>query len=287
MRTHRNTFLAGIAALALIAGTSFASAQEQGKDQNGAPGKAPHAATQQMNKGPATGKMGQSAQEQTRSNGKMDRSAQEQNRATGKMGKTAQEQNRATGKMDKMGKTAQEQNRNAEPNAQKLNRQAEKTDHIRTNHVNKSAKATFAKSRSARFERHEPNRMARHEGNRSRTAQEQNRREGMQNTAERQRKGFEGLQGNATGMNVQLNEQQRTQIRDTVINAQGAPRVGNVDFNVAVGTVVPRGRVHVVPVPETLVRIEPAWRGFLYFVWNDDVVIVNPRTMRIVAVVYA
>jgi hypothetical protein len=33
-----------------------------------------------------------------------------------------------------------------------------------------------------------------------------------------------------------------------------------------------------------LVRIDPAWRGFLYFVYNDQLVIVNPRTMRIVDV---
>jgi hypothetical protein len=42
-----------------------------------------------------------------------------------------------------------------------------------------------------------------------------------------------------------------------------------------------------VPVPRTLVRIEPRWRGFPYFVWMDDVSIVNPHDTRIVAVVPA
>jgi hypothetical protein len=46
----------------------------------------------------------------------------------------------------------------------------------------------------------------------------------------------------AAGVNVQLNEQQRTEIRTTVINAHGAPRVSHVDFDVTVGTVVPRER---------------------------------------------
>jgi len=109
----------------------------------------------------------------------------------------------------------------------------------------------------------------------------------MQNTAERGHKGLEGLQGNASGNNVQFSEHQRTEIRNTVIDARGAPRVNNVSFNVAVGTVIPRGSVHIVPVPPTLVRIEPAWRGFLYFVYEDEVVVVNPHSMRIVAVVYA
>ena len=43
----------------------------------------------------------------------------------------------------------------------------------------------------------------------------------------------------------------------------------------------------VVPVPNTLVQIEPRWRGFLYFVYEDEVVIVNPHDMKIVAVVPA
>ena len=72
-----------------------------------------------------------------------------------------------------------------------------------------------------------------------------------------------------------------------MINARGAPRVSSVDFDVTVGTAIPRGKIHVIPVPETLVRIEPEWRGFLYFVYEDEVVIVNPRDMKIVAVVSA
>ena len=32
------------------------------------------------------------------------------------------------------------------------------------------------------------------------------------------------------------------------------------------------------------VRIHPGWRRFLYFVYNDEIVIVDPRTMRIVNV---
>jgi hypothetical protein len=84
--------------------------------------------------------------------------------------------------------------------------------------------------------------------------------------------------------NVSLNDQQRTQIRETVINSRGAPRASNVDFSVNVGTVVPRGHIHLVRVPETLIRIEPRWRHYLYFVYNDEIVIVDPRSMRIIDV---
>jgi hypothetical protein len=33
-----------------------------------------------------------------------------------------------------------------------------------------------------------------------------------------------------------------------------------------------------------LVDIEPTWRGFLYFIYEDELVIVDPRDLRIVAV---
>jgi hypothetical protein len=62
-----------------------------------------------------------------------------------------------------------------------------------------------------------------------------------------------------------------------------APRVTNVNFNIRVGTVVPRS-VRVVAVPATLVEIEPAWRGYMYFVHGDQIIIVEPDTLRIVAV---
>ena len=62
----------------------------------------------------------------------------------------------------------------------------------------------------------------------------------------------------AAGANIKLSAEQRT-IRTTVL--QGGPRVNNVNFDVTVGTVVPRGSVEIVAVPATLVEIEPQWRA--------------------------
>jgi hypothetical protein len=84
--------------------------------------------------------------------------------------------------------------------------------------------------------------------------------------------------------NVKLSADQRTKIRTTVLQG-GASRVTNVNFIVTVGTVVPRGSVEIIPVPATLVEIEPEWRGFLYFVYGDEIVLVDPSDMTIVAVV--
>ncbi len=88
--------------------------------------------------------------------------------------------------------------------------------------------------------------------------------------------------GSAGSGAVNLTTEQRTEIRQTVLTAN-APRATNINFAVNVGTVVP-STVHVVEVPTTIVKIHPQWRGFRYFVVNDEIVIVEPRTLKIVAV---
>ncbi len=92
-------------------------------------------------------------------------------------------------------------------------------------------------------------------------------------------------EGGRAGSNVTFTAEQRTRIRQTVLQASNAPRVDHVDFALNVGTRVPRERVHLVTVPETLVEVHPAWRGFLYFVANDEIIVVDPHTYEIVAVV--
>jgi len=83
----------------------------------------------------------------------------------------------------------------------------------------------------------------------------------------------------------QLNEYSETNFSPARnITTQGLEKLCRPTFSVNVGTVVPRGHIHLVRVPGSLVRIEPRWRHFLYFVYNNEIVIVNPRTMRIVNV---
>ena len=90
-----------------------------------------------------------------------------------------------------------------------------------------------------------------------------------------------GTKGGASS-SVSLTTEQRTTIRQTVLTSS-APRVTNVNFNVRVGTVVPR-TVRIVPLPATIIEIEPTWRGYMYFVYQDEIIVVEPGTLRIVAV---
>jgi hypothetical protein len=61
------------------------------------------------------------------------------------------------------------------------------------------------------------------------------------------------------------------------------PRATNVNFSVKVGTTVPTS-VHVVAVPQVLVDIYPEYRGHMYFVVGDEIIIVD-RNHRIIAVI--
>lgn len=85
------------------------------------------------------------------------------------------------------------------------------------------------------------------------------------------------------GGNVTLTTEQRTEIRQQVLQGSHAPRVDTVSFSINVGTAVP-STVRVVEVPESLVRIRPAWRGHFYFVVKDQIIIVD-KDHKIVAVV--
>ena len=85
-----------------------------------------------------------------------------------------------------------------------------------------------------------------------------------------------------TSKNVSLTTEQKTTIRKTVLTSS-APRVTNVNFDIKVGVVIPR-TVRVAPLPVTIVEIEPEWRGYMYFVSGDEIIIVEPGTLRIVAV---
>jgi hypothetical protein len=82
---------------------------------------------------------------------------------------------------------------------------------------------------------------------------------------------------------VTLTNEQRMRIRETVLARSDAPRVdvNRVDFALVAGTIVPT-YVRVVEVPDTLITIHPEWRGEMYFVTGDEVIIVD-HSRRIVA----
>jgi hypothetical protein len=82
---------------------------------------------------------------------------------------------------------------------------------------------------------------------------------------------------------VQLNQEQRTRIHETIIKEHAA-RVDHVDFDVRVGVRVPH-TVHVFTIPADVVLIVPQYRGYKYIIVRDEMIILDPDTLEIVAVV--
>ena len=216
MKRYQEALLAGVAALALLAGTGVASAQQQehpGAAQQhpgGTQPAQPHAAQPQMNQPRASAPSAPGHNMGQAHPGTPNRSAQSPTTRSGSPAEHTQTPNRATGPQH--------------PEGNATGARPEKTAPASHNAASHNA-----------------------------------------------------------GGNVHFTAQQRTRVRESVLNR--GPHVGHVNFDVRVGTVIPRGNIEIVAVPEYLVQIQPEWRGFLYFVYEDEVVIVDPNTYAIVAVV--
>ena len=83
-----------------------------------------------------------------------------------------------------------------------------------------------------------------------------------------------------------VSDQQRTDIRQGLSRDRAAiaRETQNLNIQVNVGTQLPP-RVRPRPLPPDIVRIAPQYRGYDYTVVEDEIVIVEPRTRRIVEVI--
>jgi len=88
----------------------------------------------------------------------------------------------------------------------------------------------------------------------------------------------------AAGGAAKLSTEQRTKIT-SIIREQKVERV-NLNVSVSVGTRIPTS-VHLYPLPQQVIVIYPEWRGYDYILVGDQIVIIDPRTHEIVAIVAA
>ncbi len=90
-------------------------------------------------------------------------------------------------------------------------------------------------------------------------------------------------QGAAAG-SAKLSTEQRTKI--TTVIRQHKVEPAHLSVSVSVGTRIPTN-VHVYPLPVEVIAVYPDWRGYDYILVGDQIVIINPRTHEIVAIVEA
>jgi len=82
-----------------------------------------------------------------------------------------------------------------------------------------------------------------------------------------------------------LSSEQHTKIRDTLRGGK-AEHLTNVPFAVTVGGVIP-GSVHLYVLPVSIAEYAPEYRDYEYILVGDEILIVDPQTLTIVAVIAA
>lgn len=93
----------------------------------------------------------------------------------------------------------------------------------------------------------------------------------------------QGAAGSSGSAN--LTTEQRSKIV-TTIRQTNVKRESNVNFNISVGTVVPR-TVTLHPLPAAVIEVYPQWRGYRFVLVGDEIIIIEPGSYQIVAVIDA
>jgi hypothetical protein len=272
MTTRKNKLLIAAAVAALMTGSGFALAQgapDAGTKANPAAKSAP------------AEKMAPNAAEQ-KAPGAADKGAQKaEQKAPGAADKGAQKSEDKSLPSKRQSQTTPANKSKSETTGQAPANERSKSDSTKSDATKSDAtKSDATKSDSGMQNQKSTQDKANSDTSRPNQSSQSNQPGTNQN------RGAAGNTTNNTNVSVNLTSEQRTKIHEVIVADRNAPRLSRVDFQLNVGVAVPRS-VKLVAVPSTIVEIQPAWRGFEYFLVGDQIVIVNPRTMEIVAVVPA
>jgi hypothetical protein len=92
-------------------------------------------------------------------------------------------------------------------------------------------------------------------------------------------------QGPKPGASTALSSEQHVRIREA-LRGEKAEHLKNVQFAITIGESVPR-TVHLYKLPVRIVEYVPEYRDYEYILVGDEILIIDPRTFRIVAVIAA
>jgi len=267
-----NRFTTSVAAIALIAGTSFAYAQGTGtsRDSGGA-------AAQQS--APSSEHGGAPATQERGGAGQMNHNGMQS-------GPKAEGGQRAQGE-SKSGAT---QEKSAQDNSTRGERSKSMSSESENGKNSKEMKAEGREDHGkTKAEGREERGNMKAEGREDRGNMKSEGREGRNDNMKAEgREGRSGADGKTVGQagaGAKLSSEQRTKIT-TVIRSQHVAPVTNVNFSVSIGTRVPRD-VSFHPLPTEIVTVYPDWRGFEFIMVRDQIVVIDPQTLEIVAVLDA
>lgn len=93
-----------------------------------------------------------------------------------------------------------------------------------------------------------------------------------------------GAAAPARGERVQLSEQQRTSVHQTLLKERNVNRAPRLNVTVNVGARLPRN-VRLAALPAAIVAIVPEYRSYRYVVVDDRICIVEPTTYEVVEII--
>ena len=260
MKRQATTLRLLVTAAVFVGGTAIAAAQTTQSPSGGGAMSSPGAA--QEHKGGATGGATGASVMPHQQSGASEKSQ-------GATGQSAQEGSRGMAGEKSLQRGAQEERGNQQKGAEE--------EH-------------GAREKGAQEERSTQQKGAQEERN-ERGAQTESGKAGAktQENAQGSTRGGTSVQGSATtnsrGASVQLSKDQRTRISTVIGKSSSTARIsGRPDFDVRVGVTVPRS-VHVAVLPEDVVTVVPQYRGFDYVMVGDQILIIDPNTYEIVAVI--
>ena len=256
-----NRFTTSVAAIALIAGTSLAYAQGTGTSH-----ETPSAGSTTQQTAPSSEGGGASSA----------RPMNRDEKAQGGQNQRAQGETKAGQKQEK---SAQDNNMKGE----RSKSMSSENDNAKGG--NKEMKAEGREDRSGKkAEGREDRNNMKAEGREDRNGKKAEGREDRNNMKEG-RNGTESKTVGQAGAGAKLSTEQRTKIT-SVIREQHVAPITNVNFAISVGTRVPRD-VSFHALPAEIVTIYPEWRGYEFVLVRDQIVVIDPRTFEIVAVLEA
>lgn len=269
-----NRFMISVAALALVAGTGLANAQgTTGRESGGAAGGAQMQHAQPS--GGAAERGGPMGRESTHEKGTV---GQAGGSSSMKSGSSAEEKSSGAMKDERSGR---EMNKNAAEEKSGATKSQRTDEHAqgqqdRSKSMSQDTNKSGARDNNMKAEGNKSGTSTNNAENRQGTSTNQNA-QGQTNTST--------TVGQA-GAGAKLSTEQRTQIT-SVIHEEHVRPVTNVNFSVSVGTRIPREGIELHALPSRVVTIYPEWRTYRYILVRDEIVIINPDTYEIVAVLNA
>ncbi|HET6838862.1 MAG TPA: DUF1236 domain-containing protein [Bradyrhizobium sp.] len=256
-----NRYLTSVAAVALIAGTGFAYAQGTGTGREAPSGGA---AVQQ------------SAPDRTSTTGQSNRDAAEPSGPSSGMKATQSDQKSPGGAKNQRAQDDMKAGTKGEKSAQ------DKVQDKSTQDKSAQDNMKGDKSKSMSSERNEKG-----AGTKDRDMKAEDRdRSG--NTNAESKGAAEGRSQTTVGQagaGARLSGEQRTRISG-VFRDQRIEPLANANFAIVVGARVPRD-ITFHALPAEVVTIYPEWRGYEFVRVRDQILVINPRTLEIVAVLDA